>query len=185
MKINEDYIAEDFSVIIPVADFMDEYRDAEKFMGFCRQCRQYNTCWACPPFSFDVNQCLSQYETAFVMATKVTPLHPQEITDPISYGTELMERERVQMDARLLAMEKKYGGRAFFAGTCFTCTSCTRIENKPCPYPDRARPSLESCGFDIGKTASQLLQIELKWSENGKMPEYLTLVGGVFHNANQ
>ena len=44
------------------------------------------------------------------------------------------------------------------------------------------RPSLEACGFDIGKTVSELLHIELKWSDNGKMPEYLTLVGGVFKN---
>lgn len=185
MKINEDYITEEFSVIIPVADFMAQYRDAEKFMGFCKQCRRYDTCWACPPFSFNVDHYLDQYQTAFILASKITPLHPQEITDPITYGAELMKTERLSMDARLLKLEKQYQGRAFFAGFCIVCPSCTRIEGKPCPYPELARPSLESCGFDIGKTTSQLLNIELKWSENGKMPEYLTLVGGVFHNAIQ
>lgn len=52
----------------------------------------------------------------------------------------------------------------------------------PCRYPDRIRPSLESLGFDIGKTASELLGIELKWSEPGSsgLPEYFTLVSGFF-----
>ena len=40
----------------------------------------------------------------------------------------------------------------------------------------------ESLGFDIGKTASELLGIELKWSEPGSsgLPEYFTLVSGFF-----
>ena len=37
-------------------------------------------------------------------------------------------------------------------------------------------------GYDIGKTASELLGIELKWSEPGSsgLPEYFTLVSGFF-----
>ena len=38
MKTREDYIAEDFTATIPVAEYMANYRDAEKFIGFCRQC---------------------------------------------------------------------------------------------------------------------------------------------------
>lgn len=73
MKTSKDYIAEDFTATIPVADYMAHYRDAEKFIGFCRQCRRYNTCWACPPFAFDVDQYLSHYELALIIGTKITP----------------------------------------------------------------------------------------------------------------
>jgi hypothetical protein len=45
------------------------------------------------------------------------------------------------------------------------------------------RPSLEACGFDIGRTTSELFGIELRWGSRGQMPEYLTLVCGFFHNA--
>lgn len=93
-----------------------------------------------------------------------------------------METERRRTDTLLLDMEKTHKGRAFFPGSCLICQSCTRTENKPCIYPERVRPSLEACGFDIGKTASELLHIELKWGEQGKMPEYLLLVSGVFGN---
>ena len=45
------------------------------------------------------------------------------------------------------------------------------------------RPSLEACGFDVARTASELFGIEMKWGSGGRMPEYLTLVCGFFHDA--
>jgi len=45
------------------------------------------------------------------------------------------------------------------------------------------RPSLEACGFDVAHTASELFGIEMKWGSGGRMPEYLTLVCGFFHDA--
>lgn len=66
--------------------------------------------------------------------------------------------------------------------TCARKGHAPGSEGRPCRYPDRIRPSLESLGFDIGKTASELLGIELKWSEPGSsgLPEYFTLVSGFF-----
>ncbi|KAB4453827.1 DUF2284 domain-containing protein [Bacteroides thetaiotaomicron] len=180
METSKDYIAEDFTATIPVADYIAHYRDAEKFIAFCLQCRRYNTCWACPPFTFNVDQYLSRYETALIVGTKITPLHPEKITDPIAYGNGLMETERRRTDELLLEMEKMHNGRAFFPGSCLLCPSCTRTEGAPCLYPEKVRPSLEACGFDIGKTTTELLNIELKWGESGKMPEYITLVSAVF-----
>lgn len=180
METSKDYIAEDFTATIPVADYIAHYRDAEKFIGLCRQCQRYNTCWACPPFTFNVEQYLSQYEIALIIGTKITPLHPEKITDTISYGNGLMETERKRTDELLLELEKTYNGRTFFPGSCLLCSSCTRTEGKPCLYPERVRPSLEACGFDIGKTSAESLNIELKWGEHGKMPEYITLVSGIF-----
>ena len=46
------------------------------------------------------------------------------------------------------------------------------------------RPSLEACGFDIARTTSELFGIDLKWGSEGRIPEYLTLVCGFFHNAD-
>lgn len=54
----------------------------------------------------------------------------------------------------------------------------------PCRHPELVRPSLEACGFDIGRTTSELFGIELKWGADGKMPEYLTLVCGFFHDGD-
>ena len=143
MKTREDYIAEDFTATIPVAEYMANYRDAEKFIGFCRQCTRYNTYWACPPFSFNVDHYLSQCQTALIIGTKITPLHPERITDVISFGKEMMETERKRTDELLLEMEKTYKGRAFFPGSCLLCPTCTRTEGKPCLYPERVHHRVE------------------------------------------
>lgn len=84
-------------------------------------------------------------------------------------------------------MEREHGGMALgFAGTCIYCPEtekCSRLIDQPCRHPDLARPSLESFGFDIGKTTSELFNIPLLWGKDDKMPEYLTLVCGFFTNA--
>ena len=84
------------------------------------------------------------------------------------------------MDKRLLALEEEYNGRAFYAGSCILCPweECARRSGKACRYPSRIRRSLEACGFDLGRTTSELFGIEMKWSENRNLPEYLLLVSG-------
>ena len=81
---------------------------------------------------------------------------------------------------------RSWGCRSFaYVGTCLYCPegTCTRPEAKPCRHPELVRPSLEACGFDIAHTTSELFGIELKWGTDGSLPEYLTLVCGFFHNA--
>lgn len=84
-----------------------------------------------------------------------------------------------------LPMEEAWpDSRAFFAGTCFDCPegTCTRPSDLPCVRPGKIRPSLEALGFDLGRTASELLGIELRWSVDGRLPEYFTLISGFFTN---
>lgn len=97
-------------------------------------------------------------------------------------GFKIIVETRSHLDKQLLALESKYpDSKAFFAGFCTLCTQeCARIIGEPCRYPTKIRHSLESFGFDIGKTASQLLNIDLKWSNDGRLPEYFTLVSGFF-----
>ena len=83
-------------------------------------------------------------------------------------------------------MDRACDGRAFtYVGNCFYRPkgTCTRAEGKPCRHPDLVRPSPETYEFDIVRTASELFGIELKWGAEGKLPEYLTLVCGLFHDA--
>ena len=84
-----------------------------------------------------------------------------------------------------MGFEEKYtDSKAFFAGTCHLCLDedCTRKAGLPCRYPDKIRPSLEAVGFDMGKTSAELLNIEMKWTEGSRLPEYYTLVSGLFTN---
>ena len=57
---------------------------------------------------------------------------------------------------------------------------CSCIEGKACKHPDKVQPSLEAFGFDMVKTAKNVLGLEIKWSKGLLIPKYLTLACGIF-----
>lgn len=179
-----DYTVEDYAVLVPVDDYISRFRDADKFMQCCRECGNYNKSWACPPFSHDLESMMRNYRSVLLYATKITP-HNREI--PLSEATRFIRNERIRLERMLLDMEKAYGGRSFaYAGTCLYCPegTCTRLQGRQCRHPELVRPSLEAFGFDIGRTTSELFGIELVWSKDQFLPEYMTLVCGFFHNCD-
>lgn len=178
------------TVRLPVADYIAGYRDADRFIRFCRDCGNYGTIWICPPYSFDPLDRIKNYRDAHIIGTQVwideaVRRSPQSAQEQKETSYRIMEEARKSLDVPLLRIERLYpGSLAFFAGSCFLCRKedCARHAGQPCIYPRRARSSLEAYGFDISKTASELLGIDVKWSENLVLPEYFTLVSGLFTN---
>ena len=168
------YRAEDFTVILPVTDYVARFRDAERFAACCRACPNYGRSWGCPPFSKDPAETFAGYRTALLVATKIIP----ETSDlPLQEAGRLIRPERIRLERRLLELERRTGGRAFsYVGSCLYCPEGS------CSHPERVRPSLEACGFDIGRTTEELFGIPLLWGTDGKLPAYLTLVCALFHN---
>lgn len=178
-----EYTSRDFTASLPTAEYIAVYRDAKRFGACCRACPNYGQSWACPPFDFDVDKYVSTYRTALIIATKITPLCR---TLPLDAAERLLLPERIWHERLLLSLERRYDGRAFaYAGRCRYCPpgSCTRLTGEACRHPELVRPSLEACGFDLERTTESLLGIPLQWGEGNQLPEYLTLVGGFFHNA--
>ena len=177
------YTAEDITRSVPAKEYIERYRDAERIGGYCRACPNYGRSWGCPPFEFDVEEYLAGYKTVLLTVTKITPADPET---PFSEVSRMILPERRRLERHLLEMERRYGGRAFaYIGTCLYCPqgTCSRLKGEPCRHPDKVRPSLEACGFDVAKTTQEIFGLELKWSKDGKVPEYLQLVCGFFHNS--
>lgn len=177
-----EYSAQDYTVGITTDEYIRRFREAERFMPFCRECANYDRLWACPPFFHDTEEELRKYRNVLLIATKIVPASAEI---PLEYSHRFILKERGRIENRLLEMEQEYGGRSYaFAGSCLYCPAgtCTRQQGLPCRHPELVRPSLEAYGFDIGRTVSELFGIELLWSEDGFIPEYLTLVCGFFHN---
>lgn len=176
------------SGMLPAEDYIRDFRDEEKFLGLCRECPQYGGRWGCPPHGFDSLDYLSGYRYAYVLGVKVVPGRRDHLPEGRSVGEvcrEMLEGVRRLIDVRLLDMEREHpGGKAFFAGSCLLCPegACTRPAGKPCRNPGSLRPSLEALGFDIGRSAAEILGVELRWGKDGDMPEYLVLVSGFFTN---
>ena len=167
--------------------YVQDYSNPAEFIKFCKQCNKYAQSWACPPFNFNPIETIQKYKHTYVIGTQVLFTEEyrqkhQSDSDIKAAGDQVMYDVRKLLDKRLLDIENTYSGtRAFYAGSCHLCPedTCTRKQNKPCRYPRLIRPSLEAFGFDIGKTTSKLLNLELKWGKKGALPEYYILVSGI------
>lgn len=47
------------------------------------------------------------------------------------------------------------------------------------------RYSVDALGGDLSETMEQYFQRPIRWSRNGEVPEYLTLVGGLLVGGNE
>jgi len=186
------FSAKNYISCISVKDYITNYRDVDKFIELCKVCNKYKNCWACPLYNFDTTDHILKYNKVYIIETKVTiskivRQNCKSAEESRLTGAEIITKVRKGLDEQLLYMELDIpGSRAFFAETCHICDTedCTRITGELCRYPDKIRHSLESFGFDIGKTTEELLGIELRWSKDGSLPEYLTLVSGLFTNSS-
>ena len=137
---------------VAVQDYVAGFRDVARFEQCCQQCPNYGHRHGCPPFDYDTTASIMRYSRVRLLGAKVTP---QGELDGMACG---------------------------FVGKCPYCSEpCARIDGKPCRHPDKVRPSLEALGFDVSKTASQLLGVEMQWGRDGMMPDYLVLVCAVFY----
>lgn len=181
------YRIENVTAQIAVPDYIRDYRDVEKFISFCKACRNYTKRWSCPPYDYDPLEQLTRFSSLTILGTKIiidpTTRHtPKDTPQSQEITYRLIKEVRAKIDKELLEKEQQTpGSTALFAGVCFGCPEgeCTRGRGIPCRHPKQLRPSLEAYGFDVEKTAAQLLGIELKWSTDKVLPEYLTLVSGL------
>lgn len=170
------YTVESLSAEIPAADYAQSFVDTEKFLGFCRECRNYGARWSCPPFDFDPRALWGRFRTLRLFARVLTP----EPEADLSTLLEGLKREKALLLDQLLILEKTCpGSMALSAGTCDCCAVCARPEGLPCRVPSRMRYSIEALGGDVSKTAEHCLHRPLRWITDSRPPEYLMLVGGL------
>ena len=175
------YTTEKFTVDVEAKTYIEKFRNADYFIEFCQKCGNYGRRYGCPPFDCDPLSVIENYVKVRIIGVKIIPT---DKTLPLESANELMKPVTTELNKYLLEQEKALDGISFgFVGSCPYCGGmpCARIEGKPCKHPDKVRPSLEAIGFDMGKTAKDLLGLEIKWSQEGLIPEYLTLVCGIFY----
>lgn len=177
---------------IPTQDYIQKFRDVDKFVEFCKKCNNYNTMWSCPPFEPQAYNCIEKFSEATIIGVKInidqrTRFLPTDTEQRNSMIRDILSEVRGEFDAELLSLEQKVDDSLlYYAGSCRICypEKCKRSEGKPCRYPEKMRSTLEAIGFDMGRTTSELLGVELKWCEGNELPEYFTLVYGFLTNQN-
>lgn len=170
---------ETFEKTIDVETYVKDYVNVEEFLDCFRQCENFNRKWSCPSYDFDPVDYWKKYDSLYVIGKKMI-LQEEEKEN----WRDLMTQVKEEMTQILYAEEEKHPGSvSLSAGSCNLCgeDGCGRKDGKPCRFPDKMRYSIESLGGNVGLTASRLLGIELLWIEEGRVPDYFVLVGGLLY----
>lgn len=126
-----------------------------EFYEICRSnaCGNFGRCWMCPPDIGPVEPLMERvrsYPYALIYQTIGT----LEDSFDIEGMTEAARRharvsQKVQAKVAPLVWE---GCFHLSCGGCNLCESCTRIEDKPCRFPDKALMPMEGAGVDVYNT---------------------------------
>ena len=127
----------------------------QAFRAACEQnaCGFYNRCWACPPDAGSIEDCMSRVK-AFPHAVLFQTISELEDSYDIEGMQEAAKRHnRLVQRVREAAVAEHPGCLALGAGTCGVCSRCSKRDDQPCRFPDKAILSLESCGIDVSALA--------------------------------
>ena len=115
-------------------------------------CEDYNQHLLCPPNTIPVEKfksLCSQYSAALLIQIKSSGF---EKTELIAAEKELHSLIN-KVEGRALT-KGNYLATGFIASSCKLCSECVGFHSgEPCRHPYMARPSIESMGVDIFKTA--------------------------------
>ena len=171
------YTIEKSEKLIKVSGYLNRYVNVEEFLQYCKKCNNYEKLWSCPSYDFNPEDYWKEYDELLVVARKI--VFGEGVDQDRIY--EIMLEVKEDMSRELYELEKEYPGSiSLSAGSCSLCKDgCTRAVGEPCRYPEMMRYSIESLGGDVGRTVSKLMGYELEWIEEGKLPSYFVLVGGL------
>lgn len=126
-----------------------------EFRAACEQntCGKYGTCWMCPPDAGDVDDLIARakgYRHALIFQSigrLEDSFDIEGMQDAAKKHNELAQRLYSEL-GETLDNPLKLG-----AGSCHICERCTRLDDVPCRYPDKAIASLEAYGIAVSELA--------------------------------
>ncbi|MDO5860992.1 DUF2284 domain-containing protein [Methanobrevibacter sp.] len=171
---------------VNVSEFYENYVDFEEVSKLCIEEQEmlgYN--WNYPPFEFDVDEVWNTYEKLKIIAFKID-FSEEELAHTfeekeLEFVLKRFERMKVKLMNEIYMLESE-DAMGLFLGKCNLCMRCTREFGMPCKMPFKMRYSLESLGAYTDRVIEDLFGFEIKYAENGKLPEYLIFVGGLLYD---
>ncbi len=116
-------------------------------------CGNYGKCYMCPPDVGDIQELMDkvrEYPFGLLYQT-ISPLEDSFDYEGMTAAGEAHVQVSQQMQ-ETLALLLPEGFLHLTCGGCRLCEVCAKREGKPCAHPDKALPSLESCGIDVYNT---------------------------------
>ena len=174
------------TVDVDADEYYQKYVDFERISQLCIEEQEmlgYN--WNYPPFDFDVDDVWNSYNKLKIIAFKIDfseeELEHTFSDDELKFVLKRFERLKVKLMNEIYALENE-DSLGLYLGKCNMCMRCTREFGMPCKMPFKMRYSIESLGGDVDKSIQDLLGYKIQYAKDGKLPEYLIFVGGLFYD---
>ena len=113
------------------------------------ECPMYGKSWACPPAVGTVTYCKAQcrkYENCLMIST-IT-----EVEDIANMEETLATRPAHEaVTNQVAAIMEELGVKPYVLSTeaCTVCETCAWVEGKPCRFPEKMHPCVESHGINV------------------------------------
>ena len=151
---------ETFMTEYPIFEYrvLDTARVAvrDRARAVCRnECPRYGSTWACPPAVGTLEECAAKihaYDEALLFTTVA------EVSDVLNMDETLATRAaHEEITEKVGEFWRKEGYEIFILSTesCDICEHCTYPEGKPCRFPERMHPCLESFGVVVSELAEE------------------------------
>lgn len=147
---------------------------SERIRYICEnECPMYGKSWACPPGVGGVSQCeekCKSYNSALLIGT-IT-----EVSDVANINECLETRgPHEQVTNQVRDMMRALGVEPYVLSSeaCAACERCAILDGKPCRYPERMHPCVESHGIVLTTTLDAL---GLEFQYGGNMITWYSLL---------
>jgi len=133
---------------------VDQIITSAEFREACRKnlCGVWGRCWMCPPDVGDIEPLMAEIRT-YQHALWYQTIGELEDSFDIE-GMGEAKKNHLRLSHELEEEIKPLLGRHLHlaCGGCGVCERCSRMDDQPCRFPDKAMPSLEAYGVDVYQT---------------------------------
>ncbi|MDD6154015.1 MAG: DUF2284 domain-containing protein [Eubacteriales bacterium] len=186
---------------VPTKAYVEKYVDPDFFLTKCQACSGFGTSWACPPFDADPMDYWNKFKIFIIVCQKLIfdeadkeayRNSPVDVESHVKKGEVardgifninlVLDQHTQALNKELYRMEELFpGGEALISGQCDVCgkSNCSRLRGIPCLFPDKKRHSLESIGGNCVDTITDFFGFDMKWVEDGELPDYFVQIGGL------
>jgi predicted metal-binding protein len=128
----------------------DDVVFTDRVRHICKQeCPMYNKTWACPPAVGTLEECgqrCRRYENCLIISTAA------EVSDIGNMAEGLATRAgHEETTAQVRQILRDLGAEPYVLSTqaCAICEHCAWLEGKPCRYPEKMNPCVESHSINL------------------------------------
>ena len=167
--MNQELLEQQLSELpLYIYDFFDprELEFSSRIRWICEnECPMYGKSWACPPAVGTVTYCKAkcrQYKNCLMVST-IT-----EVNDIANMEETLATRpEHEEVTNQVAELMRAQGVEPYVLSTeaCSICETCAWAEGKPCRFPEKMHPCVESHGINVIPVLEQQ-GLEFQFGEN-------------------